>query len=74
MRIWKENFSLEKEYFTVAPVWIILYSLLQEYWRMKILEGIGNTLRSFVRIAETTLLLSHKIVRVLWVCGFYLSL
>jgi hypothetical protein len=55
VRIWKENFSPEKEDFMTAPVWIHLYSLPQEYWHPEILEGIGNTLGSFVRIADTTL-------------------
>jgi len=50
MRIWKENFSSEKEDFTATPVWIRLYSLPQEYWCSKILEIIWNTLESFVRI------------------------
>jgi hypothetical protein len=50
MRILKEKFSLEKEDFIVVPIWIRLYLLSHEYWRSKIMEGIGNTLRSFVRI------------------------
>ena len=38
----------------VAPVWVWVYSLLQEFSDDKNLEGIGNTLRSFVKILEVT--------------------
>jgi hypothetical protein len=54
MHLWKENFNLDKEDFIVAPVWILLYSLPHEYWHPEILEGLGNTLGSFVHIADTT--------------------
>jgi hypothetical protein len=45
----------EKEDFTASLVWIRLYSLPHEYWNLKILEGIGNTLGSFVHIEDATL-------------------
>jgi hypothetical protein len=44
LRFWTEIFSPDKEDFTMAPVWICLYSLPQEFWREEILMGIGNTL------------------------------
>jgi hypothetical protein len=43
LRFWMDRFSPEKEYFTMAPVWICLYSLPQEFWLEEILMGIGNT-------------------------------
>jgi hypothetical protein len=54
MRFWIERFSPEKENFTEAPVWIRMYSLPREFWEPEILEGIGNTLGSFVKISEVT--------------------
>jgi hypothetical protein len=54
MRIWKENFSPYKEEFTASRVHIRLYSLSNEYWHLEILEGIANTLSSFVRIIDAT--------------------
>ena len=55
MRPWKENFSLEKVNFKEASVWIRLFSLLQEYWDLEILEGISNTLGRFVKVLKETL-------------------
>jgi hypothetical protein len=51
-RPWTERFSPEKEDFMVAPVWIRLYSLPHEFWDEEILEGIGNTIGSFVKSSE----------------------
>jgi hypothetical protein len=54
LRFWTERFSPDKEDFTMAPVWIRLYSLPQEFWLEEILMGIGNTLGQYVRASEAT--------------------
>ena len=38
----------------IAPVWIRLYLLPQEYWDAEILEELGNCLGSFIKISEQT--------------------
>jgi hypothetical protein len=45
------SFSPDKEDLTCALVWIHLYSLPQDFWDEETLEGIGNTLDSFVKIS-----------------------
>jgi len=52
LRLWTDHFNLEKEDFTMAPVWIQLYSLPQEFWLEEILMGIGNTVRRYVKSLE----------------------
>jgi hypothetical protein len=54
LRFWTERFSPDKEDFTMAPVWIRLYSLPQEFWLEEILMGIGNTLGQYVKASEAT--------------------
>jgi hypothetical protein len=61
LRFWMDCFSPEKEDFTMAPVWIRLYSLPQEFWLEEILMGIGNMVtnslgkrRSKIRTKKTT--------------------
>jgi hypothetical protein len=49
LRFWTERFSPDKEDFTMAPVWIRLYSLPQELWLEEILTGIGNTIGLYVK-------------------------
>jgi hypothetical protein len=49
-----EKFSLEKEDFAHALVWICLYSLPQEFWLEEILAGIGNTIGVYVKSSEAT--------------------
>ena len=39
----KENFISEKKGLHVAPVWILMYSFLQEYWDEETLTFIGHT-------------------------------
>jgi hypothetical protein len=38
----------------MAPVWIRLYSLPQEFWLEEILMGIGNTIGQYVKASEAT--------------------
>jgi len=54
LRFWTERFNSDKEDFTMAPVWIRLYSLPQEFWLEEILMGIGNTLGQYVKASEAT--------------------
>jgi hypothetical protein len=54
LRYWTERFSPDKEDFTMAPVWIRLYSLPQEFWLEEILMGIGNTIGQYVKASEAT--------------------
>ena len=55
MRYWTEKFNLDKEDFTCVSVWIRLYFLPQEFWNEEVFSGIGNTLGSYIKIAEITL-------------------
>ena len=54
LRQWEECYNLDQEQFLVAPVWVRLFGLPMDFWDPDILEGIGNSLGSFVKIAETT--------------------
>jgi hypothetical protein len=54
LRFWTERFNPDKEDFTMAPVWIRMYSLPQEFWLEEILMGIGNTLGQYVKASEAT--------------------
>jgi hypothetical protein len=54
LRFWTDRFSPDKEDFTMAPVWIRLYSLPQEFWLEEILMGIGNTVGHYVKASEAT--------------------
>lgn len=37
-----------------APIWVRLFGLPMEFWDPDILEGIGNTIGTFVKVAEST--------------------
>jgi hypothetical protein len=68
LRYWTERFTPEKEDFTTASVWVRLYSLPQEFWEMETLEGIGNTLGSFIKISEITKV--AKYTSYAWICVY----
>ena len=51
-RNWVEWFRLEKEEFSLAPIWIQMYSLPQEFWDEEALNEIGNTLGSYVHTVD----------------------
>lgn len=53
MRYWEECYNPDKEKFLATLVWVRLFGLPTDFWDPKILEGIGNTIGSFVKIAET---------------------
>ena len=54
LRDWVPRFNPDQEDLTWAPVWIRLYSLLDEYWDEEILKSIGNGLGEYIRTAEET--------------------
>eukprot|EP00253_Pinus_taeda_P017858 PITA_17858 len=54
MRYWEECYNPNKEKFLAALVWVRLFGLPLDFWDSEILEGIGNRIGSFVKIAEAT--------------------
>jgi len=54
MRYWEEYYNPDKENFLAAPIWVRLFGLRIDFWDPEILEGVGNSIGSFVKIAETT--------------------
>lgn len=54
MRQWVDCYNPEKEKMLEAPIWIRLFGLPIEFWDPEILEGIGNVIRSFVKVVEST--------------------
>jgi len=54
MRYWQECYNPDKEKNLASPVWVRLFGLPMDFWDPEILEGIENTIASFVTIAETT--------------------
>jgi len=44
MRPWIMNFVPKCETFTLVPVWVRLYSLPLDYWKIELLIAIGNKL------------------------------
>lgn len=55
MRPWKPNYAPEKNSFTQVPVWIRLFSLPINYWRLNALKQIGDKLGTFIKASEATL-------------------
>lgn len=54
MRYWEECYDPNKEKFLAASVWVRLFGLPMDFWDLEILEGINDTIRKIVKIAETT--------------------
>lgn len=54
MRYWEECYNLDREQFLAALVWVHLFGLPIDFWVPEILEGIGNSIGRFVKIAEST--------------------
>lgn len=54
MRHWEHYYNPDKEKMFAAPIWIRLFRLPMEFWNPNILEGIGNTIETFGKVAETT--------------------
>lgn len=55
MRPWMINFFLERETFTLVPIWVRLYSLPLDYWQPESLKVIGNKLGHFLKTLEATM-------------------
>lgn len=49
MRFGEECYNPDKEPFLAAPVLVRLFGLPTDFWDPKILEGIGNSIGSFVK-------------------------
>lgn len=54
MRHWEERYNPDAEKLLAAPVWVRLFGLPSEFWKPDILEGIGNSIGDFVKVAEST--------------------
>lgn len=52
MRYWEECYNPDKEKFLAALVWVRLFGVPMDFCDSEILEGVGNTIGSFVKIAE----------------------
>jgi len=54
MRHWEDRYNPDNEKMLAAPIWVRLFGLPMEFWDPDILEGIGNTIGTFVKVAEST--------------------
>lgn len=54
MRHWEDYYNPDQEKMLEAPIWVRLFGLPVEFWDPEILESIGNTIGTFVKVAETT--------------------
>lgn len=54
IRHWEDYYNPNKEKMLATPVWIRLFGLSMEFWDPKILEVIGNTIGSFVKVTKST--------------------
>lgn len=62
MRHWEDRYNPDNEKLLAAPIWVRLFGLPMEFWDPDILEGIGNSIGTFVRLlnqprGESTLLM-----------------
>lgn len=54
MRHCEDRYNPDQEKMLAAPVWVRLFGLPIEFWDPKILEGIGDTIGSFVKVSKST--------------------
>lgn len=54
MKFWEERYNPDNGKMLEAPIWVRLFGLPVEFWNPEILEGIGNTIGAFVKVADTT--------------------
>jgi len=54
LRDWKPRFNPDTEDLSHVPVWIRLYGLPTEYWKEETLKDIGNSIGTFIKVAEDT--------------------
>eukprot|EP00253_Pinus_taeda_P025482 PITA_25482 len=68
LRNWKPRFNPDNEDLAWAPVWIRLFSLLDEYWEEQCLMKIGNGVGKYIRAAEETK--NRKFISYARICVF----
>lgn len=54
MRHWEDRYNPDAEKLLAAPIWVRLFGLPMEFWDPEVLEGIGNSIGAFVKVAEST--------------------
>jgi len=54
LHFWEDCYNLDKETFMVSLVWVRLFGLPTDFCDPDILEGIVNSIGSFIKIADTT--------------------
>lgn len=54
LRHWEDSYNPDHEKMIVAPIWVRLFSLPMEFCDPDMLEGIGNIVGTFVKVAEST--------------------
>lgn len=54
MRDWEDRYNPDAEKLLAAPIWVRFFGLPSEFWHPEVLEGIGNSIRAFVKVAEST--------------------
>lgn len=56
---WTMNFVLKWETFTLVPIWVRLYSLPLDYWKIESLTVIGNKLGRYFKTSEATRMVKY---------------
>jgi len=54
MRHWEDRYNPDEEKLLAAPIWVRLFGLPMEFWDPEILEGISNSIGTFVKVVEST--------------------
>lgn len=54
MRHWEERYNPENQRMLAEPIWVRLFGLPVYFLDPDILEGIGNTIGTFVKVVEST--------------------
>lgn len=54
LRHWEDRYNPNHEKMLVALIWVRLFRFPMEFWEPDILEGIGNTSGTFIKVAEST--------------------
>lgn len=51
---WGDRYNADNGKMLAAPIQVRLFGLPMEFWDPDILEGISNTIGTFVKVAEST--------------------
>lgn len=54
IRHWDECYNPDQEKLLAALIWVWLFGLPMDFWDPEILEGIGNSIGTFVKVADST--------------------